>query len=930
MLAESEVPLLLHTARVSASHAETAVWRLRLLGGFALDGAQQLRLPRLRSRAATVLLARLALAPGRDHPREELIDLLWPEASAEAGRSRLRQTLSLLRAVLEPPGGPAVVLADRRALRLVPDVVWCDASAFERLLGQGQTHQALALYRGTLLPGFYDEWVLEERTRLQALADELADACPARQTPAARFLPAATAPQPALPRGPARPPAYLTRLIGTQEHAARLRELVAQHRLVTVLGAGGSGKTRLAIDVAMRLEQPEPRPAFARVAFVALVDCITATQLLGRLKLALRLAGTGDAATQLTDTLDGQPLLLVLDNAEQLDDEATALIGALAQRLPLVHWLVTSRRPLGLDGEREFLLAPLPLPAPRDTLVAVAANPAVVLFVDRARAHRPDFHVTAGNCASLAALVCWLDGLPLAIELAAARSRTLTPAQMLALLQAARSDPAVPAAALAWLSRRGVRAGSDPRHVSMLAVIEWSWKLLAPPLQALLDALCLLPAGATAGTAGKLAGPGASAADTQAMLDDLVAQSMLHPRTGQDGHWRYAASEPVREYARACRSADAARALRRRLLASLLDWARALPATPPLPGVREELPNLLAALGAARDDGHANDAVTLVLWLQSSWGEISHSGEALDALGHLLQAPGIDPSTAAGGHAVAAWSCFEGGRRDEALAHAQQALAQPITDEPLRAMVLSRVARVRWRIERDPAATRALLAEGLPLARRLGRHNTEAAMLSLEAHLATTADRDPARGAELGRQARALWQRSGNAHLVNAARFNQAVNHQQAGRHAQALEELNTLAEDGRALQDWDLAAGALDGAGTALLALRRWPEAARSLRQSLQIAWEAMDIQSMAFALWNIAPVLARQREARLAARTMGFAEALWQQRFGEFDASDRRDLRRMRRFTRCLLGAHDAQTAWQAGSSSTLADAVRAVLER
>ena len=331
--------------------------------------------------------------------------------------------------------------------------------------------------------------VLRQRARLQALADRL-DEMPG--TPASIGVSdrqgefATSSPDVALRFQPTRLPVYLTRLIGAEAAQARLRALIGAYRLVTVLGAGGVGKTRLAVEVAQQLSpgrSAEPRlgpaaqgaPArFERALFVSLVDCSTDAQLLDRLKLALRLESAGDAAAQLVDTLDAQALLLVLDNCEQLDDAATARISWLAERLPQAHWLATSRRPLGLDGERECLLAPLRLPASLDTLASVAANPSVALFVDRARLLRAEFQAHAENHESLVALVRWLDGLPLAIELAASRSRTMDAAQMLALLQTARTNAAAPAAALTWLSPRGTRSGSDPRHASMLAVIEWS------------------------------------------------------------------------------------------------------------------------------------------------------------------------------------------------------------------------------------------------------------------------------------------------------------------------------------------------------------------------------------------------------------------------------------------------------------------------
>jgi predicted ATPase len=906
----------------TAPVAPVTSWQLRLLGRFSLDDGRQQQLTQLRSRAATALLARLALAPDRDHAREELASLLWPEADAVTGRNRLRQTLSLLKAVLEPPGAPAVLLADRRVLRVAPGMLWCDASAFEQAWRAGQHASAQALYRGELLPGLYDEWIVEERQRLASLHDRLGEAPSppaAKPTRVPAPAPADTAP---------RLPQYLTRLVGADLPGGRLRALVAEQRLVTVLGPGGAGKTRLATEVARWLceagHDTQP-PRFPRAVFVAAVGAVNAAQLLDRLLLALRLEAAGDATEQVLAALEGQAALLLLDNCEQLDDSAAQALAHLAERLPTVHWLLTSRRPLGLDGERGFLLDALPLPTPGAPLAALSMNPAIALFIDRARAHRADFHLHAGNQAGLVELVRWLEGLPLAIELAASHARTLGPAELLALLQTARADPAAPAAGLGFLARRGVRSGSDPRHASMLAVIEWSWQLLDAGQQALLTAISLLPAGATRSAVTALTGAGAAVAQTR--LDELVAHSVLKPTLGQDGQARYLPFEPVREFALAQAGAGSLRQGRHQVLQWLLAWAAALPATPPLASVRDELPNVLQALAAAAADGAADAAVRLVLQLQSSWGEIAIPAGVLAALDRLLATPGLDDALAAGGHALAAWSCHEAGRADAARRHVVLALERPCPDRAMQAMVWSRAARMHWRLDRDAVAARALIQQAMPLARAAANANTEAALLSLEGHLASVVDRNPARAADLAQQALAQWRLSGNRHLVNAGRYNLAVTALNAGRPAEALADLQALAQEGRALQDWDLAAGALDARGTALLALRRWPEAASSLRDSLQLAWDGMQTLAVVFALWNIAPVLARLRQAELAALTMGAAQAQWLQRFGALDASDRRDIKRVRRFVRRLLGPQVAAAAWQRGAGSSLADAVRAV---
>ena len=922
-----------------APAAQAAIWHVRLLGAFQIDDGTQ-RLTRLRSRAAMALLARVAMAPERDHSREELATLLWPEADAATGRNRLRQTLSMLKAVLEPPGGPTVLVADRRVLRAVGGVLWCDVVAFEQAARMRQADVALALYGGELLPGFYDEWLLDERSRLQVLHERLQGEAAATSAPAVKPLPHPFAtPLPSDPPPPVHPasrlPQYLTRLVGADVQGARLQGLVAEQRLVSVLGAGGCGKTRLAIEVARVMCEAVPggpRSRFERPVFVSLVGVSTATGLLDRLCAALRIDGGSDALGQVLGVLDRRALLMLLDNAEQLDDAAAATLAQLAERLPDAHWLITSRRPLGLDGEQQFLLDTLELPGTDAPLPDVALNPAVLLFVDRARAQRADFHVSASNHRALSALVHWLDGLPLAIELAASHSRTLGPAELLAVLQAARADHRAGAGSLAFLSRRGTRAGNDPRHASMLDVVAWTWQLLTPDHQRLLLALCLLPAGATLPCAAALAsdtGTPWSLAQAQAALDELLSHSVLRVGRGQDGQWRYAPQEPVREYGLAMHEDTALLPHRHNFLQWLLDWTGAMPATPPLGSVRDELPNIAQALARAPADGRADDAVLLVLMLQSSWGEIAVPAEVLDTLHQLLAAPGVDSSRKACGHALAATFCHDAGRLADVRRHMQQALALPCPDPLLRVSLLSRTARLFWRVERNAAKARELLEVALPLARAHQRSNTEAALLSLKGHLLMVVDGDPEAGRVFTQQSLALWQQSGNRHLVNAGRYNMAMSTVQSGRPADVLVELSALASEGRELQDWDLASGALEAHGSALLTLRRWPEAWASLREALVVAWDGMEVQATLYALWNVAPVLARLRQGELAAQTMAAAEAQWQQRVGAFDANDRRDLKRMRRFVHVLLGPQAAQAAWATGAARPLGEAVQAVLQ-
>ena len=147
-------------------------WRVRLLGGVRADDGEQ-SIERFGSGRVAALLARLAMYPSRRHSREELVELLWPGVDIDAGRNRLRQSLFALRALLEPPSPlpRPVIVADRGSIGAVEGALECDAVEFERAVREGRHADALALYRGELLPGHYEEWIDEERLRLAALAE---------------------------------------------------------------------------------------------------------------------------------------------------------------------------------------------------------------------------------------------------------------------------------------------------------------------------------------------------------------------------------------------------------------------------------------------------------------------------------------------------------------------------------------------------------------------------------------------------------------------------------------------------------------------------------------------------------------------------------------------------------------------------------------
>ena len=898
-----------------------ALWRVCLLGGLALSDATQ-QITRLPSRAVTALLARLALAPDRAHSREELIELLWPGVALDVGRNRLRQALSTLKGILEPAGRlppQPVLLADRVSVRVVPGSLACDATRFEREARAGRADAARALYRGELLPGFYDDWIDEERLRFAALHERLAEAPPTLLPTVPATLPSTVVAGPRIFL-----PTYLTRVFGADEQAARLRGLVLAHRLVTLIGPGGSGKTRLAVEMAHSLRDSagwpvpsaEPFEAFDLIAFVPLAACSTRAQACDALTSALQIAPRGgDPLLALTDALAGRRVLLLLDNFEQLVGQAQDLVAQLAGLLPALHMVVTSRRALGLDGERELGVAALELPAAGADPGSAAGNPAIALFVERARAVRADFHFSARNGAVLVELVRALDGMPLAIELAASRVRSIAPADMLARLRGAGTPR------LDLLSRSGPRGALDSRHASMQRVIEWSWELLGAEQARLLAALTVFPDGFTAASAAALVND--ETLDAQLLLDALVANSLVHTHAGNDESLRFGLYPPIREFAAAQLAAAEAHHWRARLRGWAIGWARALPPTPPLDALRTEMPNLMAAMAGALADAAPEDAIQLLLALRRCVEDVEWPGEGL-AHAQAAVEQCNDPVLQARGHAVLGPMLFTAGQGEAGLRHAELGVQCAALNAGQRARALHALARVRWRSLRRAEQVEPLLDEVQALAGPEAEPELRASLLALRGFVTNAHHHDHAEGERLHAQALALWEQQGNEHAINSGRYNLAVCAQNAKRHEASLQRLAPIIASARALQDWRRLSQSLNVKGNAHSELHEWPQAVVDYRECISVAWASMASFDLAHGLWNLPRALAHLRQPEPAVRIAAFAAAFWCARFGELTAQDRHDRRRVRRLAARQIGAARVDALWREGEQLSLSQAV------
>lgn len=276
-------------------------------------------------------------------------------------------------------------------------------------------------------------------------------------------------------------PLQFTRFIGREQELDRLEEMLhpdrGHVRLVTLTGPGGTGKTRLAVEAAGRMIE-----AFnGAIWFVPLSEIVDSRVIMDSIAATMALPLTANAGPldRVREALSKQRSLLVLDNLEQLVMDAGASRGsdaveevkALLESLPDLSILSTSRALLGLPGEHEFVVPPLRTPGGNESPHGLGMFESVTLFVDRAQAVKPDFRVTNQNAAAVAELCDRLEGLPLAIELAAARAQVLTPVQMLAQLSKR----------FEFLVSR--KRGVAERQRTLRAAVDWSYRLLAPDLQ---------------------------------------------------------------------------------------------------------------------------------------------------------------------------------------------------------------------------------------------------------------------------------------------------------------------------------------------------------------------------------------------------------------------------------------------------------------
>lgn len=636
-------------------------------------------LPKLRSRKAKWLLALLALRGGGPLTRNAVASMLWPDSDAATALTNLRSVVSDLRQALGD-SAERLETPDRRTLRLDLTDADVDVLRFEAALAEKRQGDAVRIYTGPLLEDCDEEWAgperqARERLCLRALRD-LAEAAPPQEAIALRqraveLMPLSDAsrrdlmeafaqagdlnaalatyrefaqrlraesggspdlqttdlyvrlrsgdvakPSPAPNATTPQAPHRITSFVGREGEVVESAKELETWRLVTLLGMGGVGKTRLAQEVSQATKFPDGS------AFVALESVHDANGIFQALATALRYKDRL-SLPELVASLQSRRLLLVLDNCEHLIGPTARIADAILGGCPGVRILATSREPLGLLGEKIVRVPGLSAPDPRHlpehpaTLLRVLMGyESVRLFVERAEA-ASGFRLSLDNAGPVAEICAMLEGMPLAIELAACRTRTMSVRDIVGRLADHRLDLLA-----------GNRHTAVPRHQTLRATIDWSFGLLGPEERRLLGRLAVFSGGWTLEAAEEIAGA------TPELLESLVEKSLV----AFSPSGRYGFLESVRQYV-------AEKGLDRDLYGTHLHWYRNLAerldssSAAPEP-FESEIGNFRIALDRGEID--VENALGLAAALGIYWRTRRADEEAMFRLRQAIDRPGAE------------------------------------------------------------------------------------------------------------------------------------------------------------------------------------------------------------------------------------------------------------------------------------------------
>jgi predicted ATPase/class 3 adenylate cyclase/Tfp pilus assembly protein PilF len=682
-------------------------------------------------------------------------------------------------------------------------------------------------------------------------------------------LPAEFPPLKSLDRHRQNLPAQLTTFIGREEDVAAVRARFVEGgvRLLTLTGPGGTGKTRLALRVAEELAAEYPDGVW----FVSLAPVSEPMFVAAAIAETLGLReSAGPVEMTLRAHLRGKQIMLVLDNFEHVI-AAAPLVGSLLANAPGLRVLVTSRAPLRISGEQDYPVHPMMVPAGEAPTVAeAAAAEAVQLFIERATAVRPDFALTAENVAAVAAICRRLDGLPLAIELAAARVRLLSPEAILARLD----------------SRLGLLTGGardlPERQQTLRAAIAWSHDLLETAEQALFRRLAAFAGGWTLEAAETIAAavaePAVSVIDgLEILVDNSLVYQRDDPRQTRADDPRFAMLQTIREFGREQLAASGEEAAIRaahgeyflRLAVAAASELTGRDAVSWLDRLESDHDNLRATLAWFRQQADAARAVRLAGALWRFWwlrGHLSEGRGELEAALAVAAAGDPAPERAAALDGAGVLAETQGDfTRAETLHTEALELSRALADTAGTARATGNLGVVAFD-RGDYRRALALLEESLALARAVDDRQMAATALTDLGRVHHAQD-DLAKAGDYYRDSLALRRQLGGGTDIARSLHNLGV----LALDREDTDQARTLFAESlelyRELGDTWGAAGALNGIAQATIAAGDATAAAPLLEESLARYQETGDTRGIATAMVNLATFTATREDRERAA---------------------------------------------------------------
>ncbi len=733
-------------------------------------------------------------------------------------------------------------------------------------------------------------------------------------------------PRPSAARGPTNLPSQLTSFIGRRRERAEVRRLFGSSRIVTLTGPGGSGKTRIAIQVASDMLIDQPEGAWL-VELESLEDPAFVSQSVASV-LGVQEEPGRPLIETLAATIAAKQMLLVLDNCEHLAGAVASVAEGLLQGCRELKILATSREPLGLRGELVWRVPMLSVPDIRTAAVRtkdiVSRYESVRLFVDRAVAALPSFQLTDKNAAAVAQICHRLDGIPLAIELAAVRVKALPVEKILARL----SDR--------FQLLTGGSRTALPRQQTLRATVDWSYELLAAKERVILNRVTVFAGGFTLEAAEDVCADGdVPSSEVLDLVSALVDKSLVVPEETEGGGARYRLLETIRDYgSEKLRDSAEAGALAERhgnFFATFAEAAESELRGPEqgvwLRMIEEEHDNLRLAIRASVGRGDSSGALRVAGALWRFWYVRGYWEEGRKRLGEVLAMPGAEAKTAARAKALYGGAVLARLHGDftaaESLLQESLGIAREIQAQGAVADALFELGNVANQKE-DLVAARGFYEQALTLRRELN-DRPGIALTSHGLGVLAYAMGDPAAARALYEEAIAIQRERGNLRNEAAGLNGLGDVALYQGDLRAARESQNRSLEIQRELGDKAGIAFSLRLLGRVAVREGDIASARGLLSESLDIFKQVGDTGGIADVIEAMAELSAAAGDAERALRLAGAAAAHREAIHMPLAAPDREQLERSLASARAKLGG-EADRVFSAGKMLGLE---RAVLE-